>query len=170
LWHPSNMARVLTRDQLQSRKEQAVRFVRDVLGDPERAGEIADERLDDYAERRKIQIANPAKRRMAIMARGKTKAQLEAEIEELQAENQELQDQLDAVADIVNPDEDDDEEDVPDDDDQGDDDDEEDDTQDLPVPGTAGGGGVAQKPPTRSTGSEESANTKPVPPAARKQT
>jgi hypothetical protein len=124
------VARVLTREQLQSRKEQAVQFVRAVLDDPERAGEIAGESLEDYANRRKIQIANPTKRRMAGMAKGKTIAELEAEIEELQTENQELQDQLDAVADIVSPDDDDDEEDENDDDDQYDDDDEEDDAQD----------------------------------------
>ena len=41
------------------------------------------------------------------MARGKTKADLEHEIANLQEENQELQDQLAAVADIVAPDEDD---------------------------------------------------------------
>ena len=40
----------LTREQLQSRKEQAVRFTRDVPGDPDRAEEIADESLEDYAE------------------------------------------------------------------------------------------------------------------------
>jgi hypothetical protein len=44
----------LTRDQLQARKDKAVRFTRDVLGDPDRAEEIADESLDDYAERRHI--------------------------------------------------------------------------------------------------------------------
>jgi hypothetical protein len=59
----------LTREQLQSRKELAVRFTRDVLGDPDRAEEIADESLEDYADRRKIQIANPTKGRMAVMAR-----------------------------------------------------------------------------------------------------
>ena len=115
----------LTRDQLESRKEKAVRFVRDVLGDPDRAEEIADESLEDYAQRRKIQITNPSKRRNAIMARGKTKAELEAQIADLQDENQELQDQLDAIADIVAPEE----EDHDDDDDQSGDDDEEDDEQ-----------------------------------------
>ena len=99
-----------TREQLQSRKEQAVRFTRDVLGDPDRAEEIADEGLEDYAERRKIQITNPSKRRTAIMPRSKTKADLEAEISDLQDENQELQDQLDAIADIVAPEEEEDEE------------------------------------------------------------
>lgn len=106
-----------------------MRFTRDVLNDPERADEIEDERLEDYAERRKIQITNPQIRRAVIMPRGKTKAELEAEIEELQAENQELQDQLDAVADIVSPDDGDEGED--DDDESGDDDqDDEDDAQD----------------------------------------
>jgi hypothetical protein len=49
----------LTREQLQARKEQAVRFTRDVLGDSERAEEIADESLEDYAERRRIQRVLP---------------------------------------------------------------------------------------------------------------
>ena len=122
--------KALTREQLQSRKEQAVRFTRDVLGEPDRAEEIEDESLDDYAERRKIQITNPSIRRTAIMAQGKTKAELESEIADLQEENQELQDQLDAVADIVSPDDGDEDDD--DDDESGDDDqdDEEDDAQD----------------------------------------
>jgi hypothetical protein len=42
----------LTRDQLQARKEKAIRFTQDVLGDPDRAEEIAEESLEDYAERR----------------------------------------------------------------------------------------------------------------------
>jgi len=45
--------KVLTREQLGSRKEKAVRFTRDVLGDPEPAEEVADESLEDYAARRK---------------------------------------------------------------------------------------------------------------------
>ena len=113
----------LTRDQLQSRKEQAVRFVRDVLGDPDRADEIADESLENYAQRRKIQITNPSKRRNAIMATTKSKADLQAEIADLKEENEELQDQLDTIADIVAPaDEDEDE--------NGDGDEEEDNDQD----------------------------------------
>jgi len=124
LCHSPNM-KALTREQLQSRKEQAVRFVRDVLGDPERAEEIEEESLEDYAERRKIQLPNPSIRRKAIMATVKTKAELEAEIADLQEENQALQDQLDAVADIVNPDDEEEEDDDPDED--GEDDEEEDD-------------------------------------------
>ena len=38
----------LTRDELESRKEKAVRFTQDVLGDPDRAEDIADESLEDF--------------------------------------------------------------------------------------------------------------------------
>jgi hypothetical protein len=39
----------LTIDQLESRKAQAVRFTRDVLGDDDRADEIEDESPEAYA-------------------------------------------------------------------------------------------------------------------------
>ena len=110
--------KTLTRDQLQARKEKAVRFVRDVLADADRAEEIGDESLEDYAQRRKIQITNPSKRGNAIMARSKSKAELEAENGDLKDENAELQDQLDTIADIVAP---------ADEDGTGDDEDEDDD-------------------------------------------
>jgi hypothetical protein len=107
--------------QLESRKEKAVRFTRDVLRDPDRGEEIADESLEDYGQRRKIQITNPSKRKKAIMPTTKSKAELEAENVDLRDENQELQDQLDAVADIVAPDGDDDGQNGdPDDDDEDD--------------------------------------------------
>jgi Skp family chaperone for outer membrane proteins len=114
----------LTRGQLQARKDKAVRFTRDVLGDPARAEEIEDESLEDYAERRRIHVINP-KRRNRSMAREKTKADLEQEIANLQEENQELQDQLAAVADIVSPDDDEtgDEDELEDEEDEDDDDD-----------------------------------------------
>jgi hypothetical protein len=59
----------LTREQLQARKDQAVRFVRDFLHDPDRADEIEDENLESYAERRKIQLINLG-RRNKVMANG----------------------------------------------------------------------------------------------------
>ena len=108
----------LTRDQLQARKEKAVRFTRDILGDPDRAEEIADESLEDYAERRRIQIINPSKRRNAIMS---TKRELEERVDELEQENNELQDQLDTIADIVAPEEESDEDDDRDDDEEDED-------------------------------------------------
>ena len=105
-----------------------MRFTRDVLGDPARAAEIEEESLEDYAERHRIHIINP-KRRNRSMARGKTKADLEHEIANLQEENQELQDQLDAVADIVAPHDDDDDSGDDDEDDQDHDDEEDDDLE-----------------------------------------
>ena len=93
--------------------------MRDVLDDPERANEIADEPLEDYAERRKIQIVgNPRGGSMAIrvfnprrvsnprqqMKQANPQAgrsELLARIRELQQENDQLQDTLDKVADVA---------------------------------------------------------------------
>jgi vacuolar-type H+-ATPase subunit I/STV1 len=93
----------LTREQLQARKEQAVRFTANVLGDSDRADEIADESLEDYAERRKIQLTNPQKRRGSMPS----KQDLQDQIADLQDQNDQLQDQLDAIADIIGPTDDD---------------------------------------------------------------
>lgn len=116
-WQDRLGMKSLTREQIQSRKEQAVRFTRDVLGDSNRADEIAEESLEDYAERRKIQVTNTGRRRNNTMA---TKQDLQDQIADLQDENQQLQDQLDAIADIVTPDDSGDDDDR--DDDDGDDD------------------------------------------------
>ena len=93
------MPKPLTRDQIQARKDKAVRFVRDVLDDHERADEIEDESLEDYAARRRIDILDNPKG----VHRMPTKQELMDQIRELEDENSELQDQLDAVADIVAP-------------------------------------------------------------------
>jgi hypothetical protein len=108
----------LTREQLQGRKDKAVRFTENVLQDPERASEIEDESLEDYAERRHIQLINPNRRKNEMT---ETKADLQEKIEELEAENEALRDQIDAIADIVAPDDDvkgEDEEDGDDDEDE----------------------------------------------------
>lgn len=91
----------LTRKQLEGRKEKAIQFVRDVLNDPERADEIADESLEDYAERRKIEITNPTRRETVPS----TKRELQERIAELEAENEELQDALDEISEIASPEE-----------------------------------------------------------------
>jgi hypothetical protein len=116
--------KTLTRDQIQGRKEKAERFVRDVLGGDERADEIADESLEDYADRRKIQLAdnprgghmaavrvyNPRQKKPVVqtVTNGPSRvanAQAEAErldqLNELQRENEALQDRLDKVADLA---------------------------------------------------------------------
>jgi hypothetical protein len=57
--------KTLTRKQIEARKEKAVRFVQDDLGDPDHADEIEDESVEDYAARRRIQILkNPVGRNM----------------------------------------------------------------------------------------------------------
>jgi hypothetical protein len=97
------MVKALTREQVQSRKDKAVRFTRDVLGDPDRADEIADESLESYAERRGFTITNPGRENRNVA----TKRELEQQVQELEEENQELQDQLDVIADIVSADDED---------------------------------------------------------------
>lgn len=102
--------KTLTREQLQVRKEQAERFVRNVLEDEGRADEIADEGLEEYAGRRKIAISNSRKKKNT-MATSKTKAQLKREIHALRDQNDELQERLDHILNIAAPDDEDDEED-----------------------------------------------------------
>jgi hypothetical protein len=94
----------LSRKQVESRKAHAVRFTRDVLGDDDRADEIEDESLDDYAERKRIRLVNPQRgvRKMAV----KTRSELMERIEELEGENEDLQSRIDEIADLVAPDED----------------------------------------------------------------
>ena len=110
----------LTREQLQSRKDAAIRFAENVLRDPDKADAIEDESLEDYADRRHIELINLGRRsnNMANGGNGRSKTELLDEIDDLKAENQDLQDQLDAIADIVSPPEEEDEEDDDDDDDR----------------------------------------------------
>jgi hypothetical protein len=117
--------KALTREQVAGRKEKAVRFVRDVLGDEDRASEIEDESVEHYAERRKIAITNPPGRDQMAQPKNPTKQELLDRIDQLEQENQDLSDQLDAIADIVSPDDeaDDDNGDDDSDDSDGDDDD-----------------------------------------------
>jgi len=107
--------KTFTREQLESRKEKAVRFVRDVLGDPDRAAEIEDESLEDYAERRRIQLMNPhggAMPKVQLVnphnprnpregADLPNRLELTRRIRQLEQENDELQDRLDQVADLA---------------------------------------------------------------------
>ncbi len=90
--------KTLTRKQLESRKSKAVRFTRDVLGDPQRAQEIEDEHLESYAERRHIQIVNPKGAKLMAV---RTRRELLEKIQELEEQNEELQGQLDEIRDII---------------------------------------------------------------------
>jgi DNA anti-recombination protein RmuC len=92
------MPKALTREQLQTRKEKAVRFLEDVKHDLERADEVRGESLEHYAERRKIQLSNPSRQRGPLIrepvdrmaAKGQSKAELLERVQELEEENQEL--------------------------------------------------------------------------------
>jgi len=99
--------KTFTREQLESRKDKAVRFTRDVLGDAERASEIEDESLDDYAARRHMQLSNPERRhivpRKTVDDYRAEIAELKDEVKELEDENEDLQEQLDQISEIVAP-------------------------------------------------------------------
>jgi hypothetical protein len=110
----------LTREQAESRQAKAVRFVRDVLDDPERAAEIEDEDVADYAERRGFELTNSGRRTMPNGGNSRTKSDLLDEIRELQEQNEELQNQIDTVLDVLAPAEEDEEEEEEDDDDDQD--------------------------------------------------
>ncbi len=90
----------LTREQIQGRKDKAVRFAALVLGDETRADEIESEPLEDYASRRGFEMIENPKRRTREMA---SKAELEEQVRELEEENAALQDQLDDIMDIAAP-------------------------------------------------------------------
>jgi anti-sigma28 factor (negative regulator of flagellin synthesis) len=48
-----------TYEQLQTKKNQAARFARNILKDEDKASFIESESVDEYAERKKIRIKNP---------------------------------------------------------------------------------------------------------------
>jgi len=103
--------KVRTLEQVERMKSKAARFVSDVLGDDDRADEIDDESPEEYAERKRIEIiSNPHDRRPHPMAAA-TKAELEARIEQLETENEELQDKLDAINEVLSDGDEDEEED-----------------------------------------------------------
>jgi hypothetical protein len=90
--------KALTRKQLESRKAKAVRFTHDVLGDPDRADEIEDESLEEYAERRHVQVVNPkGVRKMPVQ----TRRELIERVKELEEENENLQDRLTEISDLA---------------------------------------------------------------------
>lgn len=88
----------LSREEVERRKAQAVRFTRDVLDDPDRAEEIEDEALEDYAARRHIKIVNPKGAKLMAV---RTRRELLDTIRELEEQNDELQGQLDEIKEIV---------------------------------------------------------------------
>ena len=64
-----------TFDQMERMKDKAAQFVRDVLGDDDRAQEIEDESVESYSDRKRIEIVDNPQRKNAPMAT-ETKAEL----------------------------------------------------------------------------------------------
>lgn len=114
------MPKTRTLDQIVAMKAKAARFVRDVVGDPERADEFEAMSPQEYAAGKRIEIKNPASGnssraiRRIRMARP-TYADLKDRIDELEEENQVLNDKLDSVLDIVSDEDEDDDQDDEDD-------------------------------------------------------
>ena len=101
--------KALTREQVERRKEKAGAR-HDVMQDPDRADEIASEASKIMPREKRSLDKSKEKNKMARPT--KTREELQDEIDDLKAENQGLQDQLDSIADIVAPtDEDEDEDD-----------------------------------------------------------
>jgi hypothetical protein len=116
-----------TYHQATARKDQAERFVRDVLEDDDRADEIAETSVEDYAAERGKELASNATRRSQFMqkkvsnqtqqqaARGNPVAKaletttriaeeqgdLYKRIRGLETDNASLQDKIDQITDIV---------------------------------------------------------------------
>jgi hypothetical protein len=124
-----NLTFVMTPEQVQNRKDKAVRFVADVLQDPDRAAEIDSESIEDYAARKKIQInpnggarmknrnprgTGPIAPAMVNPAPDPVDDGVLKELENLRREkkilcrlNEDLQDRLDKVTDLASADGDD---------------------------------------------------------------
>jgi hypothetical protein len=86
-----------------SRKDKAERFVGDVLQDGDRADEIADEDIADYADRWNFTIIDNIGRRKSVPRTNKddTIVDLRDQVEDLQTKNDLLQDQLDQISDVL---------------------------------------------------------------------
>ena len=99
------MKKYRTFEQTETAQARAVAFAENVLEDSDLADELESLTPEEYADRKGMVITNPLKRRIPSVANGngRTKQDLLDEIDELQQENADLQDQLDAVADIVAP-------------------------------------------------------------------
>lgn len=97
-------------------QSKAVRFLRDVVGEPDRADEFDAMSPEEYAEHKRVEIKNPVTgsarthQRRIKMARPNY-AELKERIAELEEENQALNDKLDSITDIVSEDDEEDPED-----------------------------------------------------------
>lgn len=105
-------SKILAPDESEQKHQAAIRGLEN-LGLYDKADEIADLDPVEYAESKGYQVQNPQpnfrNRRLKTMA--KTRADLLAEVQELQEENDRLSDILDSVSSLVTTDDDEDDED-----------------------------------------------------------
>lgn len=88
------MARILTYEQIGGRKDKAARFLRDVLGDSDRADEVEAESVEDYAARRHFVLANPR-------GRGVNTMQQREKLEDVLSDRDALVDKLESIRDEI---------------------------------------------------------------------
>jgi cell shape-determining protein MreC len=102
-------------------QDKAVRFLRDVIGDPDRADEFEAMSPEEYAEHKRVAIENPSQRtKRRLLMRRPTYDDLKDRVAELEEENQALSEKLDSISDIASTEEDEDDEEE--DEEEGDDD------------------------------------------------
>jgi len=123
------MAKTVTREQAERKKTQAAAFM-ERIGESDRADEFDDMSVDDYAEHRGLQIANPNRkvRKTTMATSGPSKTELQDTIDSAiatldeayapEATREELATAVGQALDILNGDDDDTDEDS----DEGDDD------------------------------------------------
>lgn len=106
-----------TWDQIERMRQKAIKFLRDVVQDEEKAQEFERMSTRQYAERKRIQVAeNPGRRRAKIIQRSREMAkarrpsrdelldqieELEGQVEELEQANELLEDQVSQIADVL---------------------------------------------------------------------
>ena len=90
----------MTEAQAEAKRQKAVEFL-ERIGDDEGAQEFADMTARDYAEHKGVELLENPRRRKATMSRGKSKAELEAELDEAADYIEQLEDQLDQIAGIA---------------------------------------------------------------------
>jgi len=83
------MKKVMTVEQAETSRNRGIRFVRDVLEDEDRADELEDESLDNWAARKGVEIVekvNNPKLKTKEKNKMPTKQQLEDRVAELESE------------------------------------------------------------------------------------
>jgi hypothetical protein len=117
--HHENGLKSKTWQQVATAKDRAVRFIENVLQDPDRAAEAADESVEDFADRKRIQILhNPSRRGLMAKSNPATKDELESLIDDIEdcledvytpeASREELAEAVGKVLDMIDGDDSDD--------------------------------------------------------------